>query len=126
MAWKEKEMKGMACHGMESKDMEWKGMERKGISWHGMKKQGMAWKVKVWKGMAWHGKEMHGLGSQEKERKGKDKYSSLITKNNHNIQEYHNNHNVKPKFQSFINFKYMFNYSFYIHIVIQVDHRDHL
>jgi hypothetical protein len=73
------------------------------------------------KGKARKGKER----KEGKERKGKARHSSLTTKKNHKIQEYHNNHKMKPKFQSFINLKYLFNYSFYIPMVIQVDHQDH-
>jgi hypothetical protein len=47
------------------------------------------------------------------ERKGKARHSSLTTKMNQKIQEYHNNHKMKTKFHSFINIKYFFNYSFY-------------
>jgi hypothetical protein len=31
-------------------------------------------------------------------------------------------HKMKPTFQKYINMKYLFNYSFYIPMVIQVDH----
>jgi hypothetical protein len=61
----------------------------------------MAWKGKEWNGMERKGKAM--LGNQGKERKWKDKHSSLTRKRNHKIQEYHNNHKMKTNFQSFIN-----------------------
>jgi hypothetical protein len=68
--------------------------------------------------MARQGKEMKdkeilAKPSQGNERKHKARHSSLTTKMNHKIQEYHNNHKMKPKFQSIINMKYLFNYFFY-------------
>jgi hypothetical protein len=93
-----------------------KGKERKGVDKErqkervrkdmdktrkGKERKGNARKVKERKGKARQGKARKG-----KESQGKARHSSLTTKMNHKIQEYHNNHKMKPKFQSIINMKY--------------------
>jgi hypothetical protein len=89
-------------------------------AWHGMERQG-----KERQGKEMQGKESKGkarLGKKGKERQGKAKHNSLTSKKNHKIQGHHNNHKMKTKFQSFINLKYLLKFSFYIHMVIQIDH----
>jgi hypothetical protein len=93
----------------------------KGNTWKGKERLGR-------KGKERHDKARKGnkrQGKASKERQGKARHSSLATKMNHKVQEYHNNHQMKTKLQSFINMKYLFNYSFYIPMFVQVDHWDH-
>jgi hypothetical protein len=82
------------------------GMAWLGNARHDLESQGMAWKCKAWNGNARHDLARQGNAWH--------KHSYLTTKTSHKIKEYHNNHNMKPTFQSLINLKYLFNCSFYI------------
>jgi hypothetical protein len=92
-----------------------------------MESQVNARKGKEKHGKTRQGKEKKGNTSQDKTREGnsiqgKARHSSPTKKMNHKIQEYHNNHEMKQKFQSIINLKYLFKYSFYTLIIFQWHH----